>query len=393
MKIISNRVVKCILVLQASIMADWSKLPYDIVHKVATHLSVIEDFLAFSAVCSSWRLVYLYKQWSPGPQVPVLMYTYDEQSGIRSLLSLYRNKVSNLEVPEARGKRCWGSSSGWLVTIGSDLQLQLLNPFSRVSFNLPAKSSLQVSFGDFLSWHDIIERAYVFRNPSTSNANGDLLVMIIYGTLKQLAFCRPGYTSWRRIKDRKRSHAEFIDLTCVKDQIFALSYTGSLVLVDIDSLGVTSVSGQDPPRNVALSLLIGGSERISLVESSGDLWMVYQNRECHRWTSRVESTSFMVYRFDFDRKQWIRLSDLGSHTIFVGGDNSCIAVNSAHYSKCESNVIYFVASKKEKEWPKRVVHVDLGVHCLSSGYSRPLCICPDERKMFCFPIWVIPTLH
>lgn len=374
-------------------MADWSKLPYDIIHKVATHLSDTEDFLAFSAVCCSWRLVYLYKQWSPGPQLPVLLFSNDEINGIGSLLSMYRNKVSNLEVPGAYGKRCWCSSSGWLVTIGGDLQLQLLNPFTRVSLNLPARSSLRVSFGDFLSWCDIIERAYVFRNPSTSNANEDLLVMIIYGTLKQLAFCRPGYTSWKRIKDRKRSHAEFIDLTCVKDQIFALSYTGSLVHVDIDTLGVTSVSGQDPPRNVALSLLIGGSERISLVESSGDLWMVYQNRECHRWTSRVEATSFLVYRFDFDKKQWIRLSDLGSHTIFVGGDNSCIAVSSAHYSKCQSNSIYFVASKKEKDWPKRVIHVDLGVYSLSSGESVPLCITHDVRKQFCYPIWVIPSLH
>ena len=371
-------------------MADWSKLPYDIIHKVAGRLSVIQDFLAFSAVCCSWRSVYLAKEWNPGPQVPVLMFSDTENSSIISFLSLYTNKVSNSELPEACGRRCWGSSSGWLVTTGNDLEIQLLNPFTHISYKLPPKSSLQISFGDFLSWYDIIERAFVFRNPCTSDANEDLVVMIIYGTLKQLAFCRPGYCSWRCVKDK--THSEFIDVTCVKDQIFALSFMGSLVLIDIDNITVSAISGQDPPRNVALSLLIGGSERISLVESSGDLWMVYQNRGGNPWRSYIESTVFLVYNFDFDNKQWVRLSSLGSRTIFVG-DNTCIAVCTARYLNCESNSVYFVASKKDKGWPKRVTRVNVGVYSLRSGYSGPLCIGTDTQKHFSFPIWVMPTLR
>ncbi|XP_057785398.1 F-box protein SKIP23-like isoform X2 [Salvia miltiorrhiza] len=373
-----------------SIMADWSKLPYDIVHKVATHLSVIEDFLAFSAVCCSWRSVYLAKEWNPGPQVPVLMFSNDDNINIRSFLSLNRNKVSNSELPEARGRRCWGSSSGWLVTIGYDHEIRLLNPFTHVSYNLPPKSSLEISFGDFLSWYDIIERAFVFRNPRTSDANEDLMVMIIYGTMKQLALCRPGYSSWRCVKDK--IHAEFIDVTCVKDQIFALSFMGVLVLIDIDSLAVTAISGQDPPRNVALSLITGGSEQISLVESSGDLWMVYQAQGRNPWRSRVESTAFLVYNFDFDNKQWIRLSNLGSRTIFVG-DSSSIVVRATCSLKCESNSVYFVASRKENGWPKRMTHVNVGVYSVRSGVSVHLCIGPDIPKRFSFPMWVLPTLY
>ncbi|KAH6779610.1 hypothetical protein C2S52_010847 [Perilla frutescens var. hirtella] len=376
-------------------MADWSKLPYDIIHKVTTCLTVIEDFLSFSAVCCSWRSVYLAKQWHPGPQVPVLMFCDDENSNIRSFLSLYRCKVTNSELPEAHGRRCWDSSSGWLVTIGSDLEIRLLNPFTHVSFDLPPKSTLQIRFGDFLGWCDIIERAFVFRNPCTSNADEDLVVMIIYGAMKQLAFCRPGYKSWRCIKEADHSHAhahahaEFIDVTCVKDQIFAVSLMGSLVLVDIDTLVVTSISRHNPPRDVALSLLTGGWGRLSLVKSSGDLWMVYQNQQGNR---RVESTAFLVYRFDLDEKQWIRLSNLGSHTIFVS-DHSCIAVCAGRYMNCESNCIYFVASKKEKGWPKRVANANVGVYSLRSEVSRPLCTGPNIQKYFSFPLWVMPTLH
>lgn len=365
-------------------MVDWSKLPYDIIHKVATCITVVEDFLAFSSVCCSWRSVYLAKQWHPGPQVPVLMFCNDENSSIRSFLSLYRCEVSNTELPEAHGRRCWDSSSGWLVTIGNDLEIRLLNPFTRVYFNLPPKSSLQISFGDFLTWCDIIERAFVFRNPCTSNADEDLVVMIIYGAMKQLAFCKPGYSSWRCIKE---GHAEYIDVTCVKDQIFAVSLMGSLVVVDIDTLVVTSISRHNPPRDVALSLLTGGWGRLSLVKSSRDLLMVYQSQG-----NRVESTAFLVYRFDFDKKQWIKLSNLGSHSIFVS-DHSCIAVCAAHYLNCESNCIYFVASKNGRRWPNRVTHVNVGVYSLRSEGSRLLCTSSDIQKYFSSPLWVVPTLY
>ncbi|KAI3444324.1 hypothetical protein Pfo_000989 [Paulownia fortunei] len=374
------------------IMADWSKLPYDIIHKVAAYLMAIEDFLAFSAVCCSWRSVYLAKQWHQAPQVPWLMFCGNENCSNRSFISLYRNKVYNSELPEAHGRRCWGSSSGWLVTLGNDLKIHLLNPFTRVSISLPPKSSLQIHFGEILDWYEIIEKAFVFKKPCTSHANEeDLLVMIIYGPLKQLAFCRPGYGSWKSIKDN--SHAGFIDVTYVKDQIFALCDMGSLVVIDIDGLAVIDINGPHPRGHVALSLPQWDWEQLFLVESSGDLWMVYQNHTGNHRRSSIESIEFFIYSFDFNKKRWIRLSNLGNHAIFVGDNCSIMSIRAPDCFNCKSNRIYFVGKEMEKRWPYREVHVALGVYNLTNGISKPLCCGPEIPKYYSFPLWVVPTVH
>ncbi|KAK4404758.1 hypothetical protein Sango_0844400 [Sesamum angolense] len=370
-------------------MADWSKLPYDIIHKVATYLMAVEDFLAFSAVCRSWRSVYVAKQWHQSPQVPWLMLSGIENDSFRSFISLYRNKVYNSELPEVHGRRCWGSSSGWLVTVGNDLDIRLHNPFTRVSVNLPPKSSLRIHFGEILGWYEIIEKAFVFKKPCTSHANEeDLLVMIIYGPLKQLAFCRPGYSSWRTVKDI--SHTGYIDVTHVKDQIFALCGLGYLVVIDIDSLAVTDINGPQAPEHVALSLPLWHWEHLILVESSGDLWMVYQNHTSIRRRSSVESIEFYVYTFDFSKKRWIRLSSLGDHAIFVG-DNCSMSIRAPERFNCKSNSIYFIGKRMEERWPCGEVHVDLGVYSITNGISEPLRFGPDIPKYYSFPLWVTPT--
>ncbi|KAL8489319.1 hypothetical protein ACS0TY_025286 [Phlomoides rotata] len=368
-------------------MADWSRLPYDIIHKVSTHLIAIEDFLAFSAVCCSWRSVYLAKQWHPGCQIPLLMFSDYENSSSRSFFSLYRNKVCNSELPEARSKRCWGSSSGWLVTIGNDLKIHLLSPFTHVSVSLPPKSSLRVHFGEILDWCDIIEKAFVFRKPCTTDANeDDMVVMIIYGPLKQLAFCRPGYSSWKSIKTA--SYGGIIDVAYVRDQIFALNIMGVLLVIDIDIQTVNNISFQQSAMHVASSLPHWDWDQLFLVESSGNLWMVCQDRS----GSRIESVKFWVHSFDFNRRRWIRLSNLGNHTIFVG-DSYSVSISGADCSNCKSNSIYFVDKKSEQRWPCREVHVYVGVYNMATGISEQLSFSPDTPISCSFPLWVTPTLH
>lgn len=369
-------------------MADWSSLPYDIIHKVSTYLIAIEDFLAFSAVCCSWRSVYLARQWHPGPQIPLLMFSDHENSSSRSFFSLYRNKVCNSELPEARSRRCWGSSSGWLVTIGSDLKIHLLSPFTRVSLSLPPKSSLQVHFGEILDWSDIVQKAFVFRKPcTTGGANEeDLVVMIIYGPLNQLAYCRPGYSSWKSIKEA--SGGGFIDVACVRDQIFALNSMGLLLVIDIDIQTASNTSFQQRANHVASSLPQWDWDQLFLVESSGNLWLVFKDRP----RNQIESVKFGVHSFDFNQRRWIRLSNMGNHTIFVG-DSYSFSISGDDFSNCKNNSIYFVDKKLEHRWPYREVLVDVGVYSMATGISERLSFSPDTPISCSFPLWVTPTLH
>lgn len=82
---------------QYTSMVDWSNLPYDLIALIANKLYAVEDFLAFSAVCSSWRLVYLKKNWNPSATSPwlILDVNHNSEALIRCNLSLCRSKASN----------------------------------------------------------------------------------------------------------------------------------------------------------------------------------------------------------------------------------------------------------------------------------------------------------
>lgn len=94
--------------------------------------------------------------------------------------------------------------------------------------------------------HDIIQKAFVFRKPFNSGVNEEgLLVLFIYGPSNRLAFCRPGYSSWRHVRDT--NDAGFIDATCLVNQIFSLHDMGSLLAIDMERFAVVNINGQHHP--------------------------------------------------------------------------------------------------------------------------------------------------
>nr|XP_009792701.1 PREDICTED: uncharacterized protein LOC104239691 isoform X3 [Nicotiana sylvestris] len=119
-------------------MAGWSALPYDLIESIANLLNAAEDFLSFSSVCRSWRLVYKSKNWHPGFQLPWLMLgeMQTNKGSMRQFLSMCKFKFHYLPFPETQDFRCWGACQELVITI---------NPrFEEHSFLLkPMESTLQ----------------------------------------------------------------------------------------------------------------------------------------------------------------------------------------------------------------------------------------------------------
>ncbi|XP_073121911.1 F-box protein At2g17036-like [Henckelia pumila] len=348
-------------------MADWSKLPYDIIHMVAKYLEAIEDFVAFSAVCHSWRSVYLARQWFPGRQVPWLMLS-DIENSERIFVSLSRNKVHSFELPEAHCKQCFGSSSIWLLTIGNDFKMHLLNAFTRVRLDLPTKSSLQVHFDNIQPWYHCIDKVLVVNKPFTSFENeDDLLVVIIYGPLNQLAFSRPGFSSWITVNATSPGGG-FRDIAYVNNHI----------------------DGPHPPKIIWVAMSPWWSlSPPFLVESCGDLLLVYQCKIHNDRKSSMKSVSFVIYSFDFSKRQWIRIHNLKNRVIFVG-DNCCTSICTSELVYCKHDSIYFVADR-DKRWRTDSAHcVDLFVYNMDNGIVEPLSF--DIPKHYSCSLWVMPTL-
>lgn len=118
-------------------MVDWSSLPVELLGLIAKQLRFAQDYVRFGAVCKSWRWVILQRDGSLCSLLPLLMLAEKEFNDLREFCCPFIDRMFKLYLPEIRGKRCWGSSDGWLVTIGSDFQMCLLNPLTRKQILLP----------------------------------------------------------------------------------------------------------------------------------------------------------------------------------------------------------------------------------------------------------------
>nr|USI00449.1 F-box domain-containing protein [Oryza sativa Japonica Group] len=92
--------------------SGWAQLPDDLLDNVAQRTAGIKDYVRLRAVCKSWRSFL-----RPRSRPPWLMLPYDpcSESCVRGFLDASDGTVHEIDLPDTRGKRCCGSSHGWLV--------------------------------------------------------------------------------------------------------------------------------------------------------------------------------------------------------------------------------------------------------------------------------------
>lgn len=98
------------------VTAGWSDLPQELVISLANRPELsFEDFIAFRAVCKSWRSAVTTNFRTAGGlthRVPFLMFPEEEEDedvDRREFYSLTRSKIYQLELPEAKRKVCYSS--------------------------------------------------------------------------------------------------------------------------------------------------------------------------------------------------------------------------------------------------------------------------------------------
>ncbi|XP_031380694.1 F-box protein SKIP23-like [Punica granatum] len=360
------------------IMANWSALPYSVILHIAQRLAAVEDFVAFSSVCFSWRAVYIDRGGSPRSRVPWLMLSEDQNSEKRRFYSLSNGRTYYLPLPNAQVKMCWGSPLGWLVTFGPDFMLRLLNPFSQVEIDIPQGLNCEDdSFPLGKEWYRLLYKAIVLRDPTE---DGDFLVAGIFYQGKFLSFkSRDG--AWMMLEDPADLCYGFSDAVCFGVQIYALQGIGALVLIEMDSEGCPRATPFAPPPRDEWAW-----EDAYLLEFSGDLLMV-QKLECFR-----DDVRFEVYQFDFSSNGWNRLNDLGDTAIFVGGNHSMAISTSSVDGICKPNCIYFIGDGVEQWWhySENAEQRDMGVYDMSDGSVQPFFYGADYPSYYSRPLWVVP---
>ncbi|KAL2557452.1 ABC transporter family protein [Forsythia ovata] len=252
-------------------MADWTDLPMDILVVIAESLTVIEDFTSFSAVCKEWQsaTAILKKKPSLPTRYP------------RIMLSEKVDTMDQRNQDDPSGRRCLGAHYGWLFTVGFDLQINLLHPFSRQQICLPPFLTFPAQRYEYdetyMPQEDIesfVKKIAISSNPQSKNNlhdyNHECVILAIYGEFGVLAFARLGDTLWTNIQVPSCCYD---DVLYHKGRFYAVDCHGVVVVCDIND-------NNDPKAIVVAPAPSETHDQIQkyLVESSGDLLLVSRIR-------------------------------------------------------------------------------------------------------------------
>ncbi|WMV36422.1 hypothetical protein MTR67_029807, partial [Solanum verrucosum] len=108
-------------------------LSNDVSSYIVNRVKVIEDFIAFRSICTSWRITNIKDDFNVfSPQIPLLMLGAKHEDDSPEFYSLFKNKVSRLFLPKAKNAECF-PTEGWLFTVtitSRDGEMNLLQRFS-----------------------------------------------------------------------------------------------------------------------------------------------------------------------------------------------------------------------------------------------------------------------
>ncbi|KAF6156069.1 hypothetical protein GIB67_021458 [Kingdonia uniflora] len=297
-------------------MPNWAELPEELIGLVVKRLvgyHDLSDYFSFHAVCRAWRSVASEKHYYTGVsgyKVPWLMMAEKEASDIRSFYSLSTKKFINISLPEARRRRCWGSPNGWLITIGIDLEVHLLNPLTHVQIRLPPQTAFKDPYSHKIIYLPVklhlysIEKAILLSAPLSSITNDNCIVMVIYSEWSKLAIVKPGDETWTTLESPFGSYEDFLFF---RNQVYAFNFAGVLRVCDISSTQPKAVDFASPPKDFM------GSERSYLVEVGGNLLLVERiydydedayNGDPDFYAKNVETIFFFIYKLDLCTRKW-----------------------------------------------------------------------------------------
>ncbi|XP_075638655.1 F-box protein At2g26160-like isoform X3 [Castanea sativa] len=391
----STSLVRPIFVLESNEpqAPSWSEIPTDMICEIGNRLPTFTDFKAISAVCSRWRSACLETtRWS---LFPWLMLSDSIDTDLPCFFNLcdYRRYHFYGKRLLFRGKRCWGSQHGWVVTLGPDYVSQLVHLMKGKQINLPPLDKNRRLAGIDLEWFHLVHKFILFKDPSHELSN--FLVIAIFGSMNRLAFSRVGEGAalnrrgqgeWAIVTNS--NNLRFKDVARFKDQIYGLCDNGMLVHFELDApLSAEVQVIASPPSKED----VGTPQKLYLMETLKNLYGVFRYEIYIPSKIRHETIYFLVYKFDFGAKAWEEVRGLEDQVFFVGDGNSwCIPTSTIN---SRSNCIYFTDDNWDSQRYPGVAYGghDVGVFDMATGVIQPLPFGNDNRLFYSRPAKGLPA--
>ncbi|XP_021764907.1 F-box protein At2g26160-like [Chenopodium quinoa] len=394
---------------------DWSSLPRDLLYIILNKLLLLSDMIMFSSVCTNWHSVAkdALQKFKLCPNMyfnrnfPLLLLPCTENNDfIRSLYSINKSEVYDLQLRVPSNKRIFGSSHGWLITLDEDsFEVILINPFyfSSISngiIRIPqfsAASEMQKEHGNYgFNSEYFICKAVLSSDPVSCPNN--FVLMVIYGEMKMLAYWKPGAENWTYIA---WSLPMFLDIIYVEDRFLAVNTLGQVYSCKLDDEAY-------PPYNLQMVSapqfgLLGTFCRRYIVELPNKvvlqvIRMLKTSRMC-ALTSPIFTIGFFIFENKVDEdgeSLWILVTNLNDGALFLG-DNHSLYVTASKYPGCRANSIYFTDDYHDTDAmllnPYQFTGpLDIGMYRLDDKTVERLDIPLLEKYHMPPPVWILPTV-
>ncbi|KAI3417275.1 uncharacterized protein J3R85_014545 [Psidium guajava] len=412
---------------------DWPQLPRELLEMISDRLTRLDDHVRFRAVCRSWASI------RPPPrvprQMPWLLHPCNQDSDTRIFVSISENKFYRFSSPAFLGKRCCGSSYGWLALLDGTPEILLFNPLTEEKILLPNLTRLpevlefhekgeEYIYQDFMGEHhtvdmDIMKNFFVHRialsgDPTLVNQNS--WAALCYDLrANRLAFCKVHEKSWTVLQDQP---SRYVDFLIHKEQLYAVDSTGRVIICDLSSpenLVIVQPEASGPRRRYLVELrgtllmvcapmdsVVNLSEEeeenfyealldsdYSVIYDSGDggggpLHMEYKNRAF--W--------FHVFELDEVERKLVKVNNLGNHALFLS-QNYSLSLLASEVSGCRGNCIYYLDGFAVKGGTKTKKGYELCRFDLKSGATQYIITLvlhvPHSRRPFGQDTWFIPS--
>lgn len=363
--------------------SDWCKLPVELLGLIASRLHFAEDWVRFGAVCKSWRICVKQNGNSSCSFLPWLMLPQRKDEILRRFYSPFNCKSYDICLPDVLDKRCWGSSHGWLVTLGANFEMHLLNPLSGGQISLPPLHKCPnlnlictgKSFRDSFVYKVIL---------SASPSSSDCVIFAIYSDNWKMAFTKPGDVAWTPLSC---IHGHVDDAMCHDGKFYAIDTFGEILIWDLTGSLLERIAF---PASRDLDNLVYATTY--LVEVNGQIYaimrLLFDTRIID--TPCLNTWCFKIYKLDICNEKCEEVKSLGDWSIFVGNNHS-FSIPSSTYPECESNCIYFTDDFSGVHYS--AVHgYDMGIYRVQNLRVQPLLQQDVSDSAFSLPLWIIPCL-
>ncbi|XP_030549775.1 putative F-box protein At5g55150 [Rhodamnia argentea] len=357
---------------ESTTLVDRSGLPSHALEFIAYRLPT-EDLIDFSQTCSYWRnvVVQLRGSFELRISVPWLLIMDQTRPDLCGFFSPRRRSFYEFPLPQVRGRRCL-SSRGWIMTIGSDRDVQMFNPLPRGR----ARTEGSASKPQGLPITDRQIGKFVLSTCPSSSAQPE--IMVLCDSDRRLGLWNYRDNAWTMVSPDRI----YMDLIYHECRFLAVDAIGTIRAFEAKQDGPNpATDGRVVARRPRGLIDFKRFKKHYLVEWSGSLLVVTQE-----WQDEFETSGFQAFLLDLEASTWTKVDSLGNTSLFLGLNSSFSMEVTDQHGGIEPNCIYFTDDRTYKLTKGE----DMGIYHMADGRIEPLFgdgtpVCPNST-----PLWIEP---